>query len=139
MPPAYVKAYVKRNKNDAADAEAIGEVGRSAEPADASPRSSPAGAATHSPGERDAGASCRIRHCGGERHVAIARLAAGARRRRRDRARAGPADGAADPPADPGTHATKPQNRHPTPNPAPQQHGKPTAPNPPPECVPTGN
>jgi transposase len=29
MPPAYVKAYVKRNKNDAADAEAICEaVGR---------------------------------------------------------------------------------------------------------------
>ena len=25
MPPAYVKAYVKRNKNDAADAEAICE------------------------------------------------------------------------------------------------------------------
>src|SRR4029079_11494854 len=25
MPPAYVKAYVKRNKNDAADAEAIAE------------------------------------------------------------------------------------------------------------------
>jgi transposase len=23
MPPAYVKAYVKRNKNDAADAEAV--------------------------------------------------------------------------------------------------------------------
>ena len=29
MPPAYVKAYVKRNENDAADAEAICEaVGR---------------------------------------------------------------------------------------------------------------
>src|SRR5262245_24649442 len=28
MPPAYVKAYVKRNKNDAADAEAICEAGR---------------------------------------------------------------------------------------------------------------
>jgi transposase len=27
MPPAYVKAYVKRNKNDAADAEAICEAG----------------------------------------------------------------------------------------------------------------
>ena len=25
MPPGYVKAYVKRNKNDAADAEAICE------------------------------------------------------------------------------------------------------------------
>jgi transposase len=28
MPPAYVKPYVKRHKNDAADAEAICEVGR---------------------------------------------------------------------------------------------------------------
>src|SRR4029453_11769259 len=28
MPPAYVKAYVKRNKNDAADAEALWEAGR---------------------------------------------------------------------------------------------------------------
>ena len=28
MPPAYVKAYVKRNKNDAADAEAICEAVR---------------------------------------------------------------------------------------------------------------
>ena len=42
MPPAYVKAYVKRNKNDAADAEAICDVnggGPSAPPPTARPPS----------------------------------------------------------------------------------------------------
>src|SRR5271156_4994248 len=64
MPPAYVKAYVKRNKNDAADAEAICEA--VARPSmrfvpvkDAEQHS---GSATHDAGQRIARSHGRIRH-----------------------------------------------------------------------------
>src|SRR5215813_4080475 len=53
MPAKDVKAYVKRNKNDAADAEAIcaSEVGRAAGPADAAPGARSSAAATD-PGDQ---------------------------------------------------------------------------------------
>jgi transposase len=79
MPPAYVKAYVKRNKNDAADAER----------AHAPPGPPSSGAAAHGASECDAGASGRVRRRCRERHIAAARLAPGARRRRWHPARAG--------------------------------------------------
>ena len=75
MPPAYVKPYVKRQKNDMADAEAICEAvtranmrscqqrRRTAELSDASPHTS----SVHPPADRgdqsDPGASSRVRHC----------------------------------------------------------------------------
>ena len=75
MPPAYVKAYVKRNKNDAADAEAICEAVtrptmrfvpvKSADAQSilmlASGSPSP-GPTAHSADQRDAGASGRVWH-----------------------------------------------------------------------------
>src|SRR5437764_9042132 len=78
MPAQYVKAYIRRNKNDAADAEAICEAvqrprmrfvpvktsGAAGKPAAASwPRA--VGAPAHDAGERVAGASGRVRACGG--------------------------------------------------------------------------
>ena len=75
MPPAYVKAYVKRNKNDAADAEAICEA--VARPSmrfvpvkdaeqqirvDATSGAQPSGPATHDAGQCLARAHGRIRH-----------------------------------------------------------------------------
>ncbi len=74
MPPAYVKPYVKRHKNDAADAEAICEAvtskhavradqdARAAELPDASPHAP----SVHPPADRsdqcDPCASCRVWH-----------------------------------------------------------------------------
>ena len=58
MPPAYVKPYVKRNKNDGRDAEAICEaVGRR--------YAGVAGPAAHDGGERAAGGTERDRDRGG--------------------------------------------------------------------------
>ena len=77
MPAKDVKAYVKRNKNDAADAEAICEavrrptmrfvadqVGRAAGSADAASGTRSADAATHPVDQCLAGASGRARHSG---------------------------------------------------------------------------
>src|SRR2546427_1921988 len=78
MPAQYVKAYVKRNKNDAADAEAICEAvqrprmrfvpiktaeQQASQQAASWPRA--AGAPAHDAGERVAGASCGVRNRGG--------------------------------------------------------------------------
>ena len=75
MPPAYVKAYVKRNKNDAADAEAICEAVarpsmrfvpvKDAEQAvgvDVASGAQSPGPATHDAGQRLARSPGRIRH-----------------------------------------------------------------------------
>jgi transposase len=78
MPAKDVKAYVKRNKNDAADAEAICEAvrrptmrfvgfGRAAGPADAAPRARSCAAATDASDQCLAGAYGRTRYCGGAR------------------------------------------------------------------------
>src|SRR5436305_2832066 len=77
MPAQYVKAYIRRNKNDAADAEAICEAvqrprmrfvpvktaEQQAKHAASWPRA--VGAPAHDAGERVAGASGRVRACGG--------------------------------------------------------------------------
>jgi hypothetical protein len=79
IPPAYVKPYVKRQKNDAADAEAICEVvtraqhavcadqdGRAAGLPGASSHAPSAGPPTDCHHQLDPGASCRIRdRCAG--------------------------------------------------------------------------
>src|SRR5271163_3261569 len=74
MPPAYVKAYVKRNKNDAADAEAIceavarpsmrfaGEGRRAAVGVDAASGAQSSGSTTHNAGQCLARSHGRIRH-----------------------------------------------------------------------------
>src|SRR6266481_349003 len=74
MPAKDVKAYVKRNKNDAADAEAIcaapddafraGQIGRAAGAVDAAPYARSADASAHPVDQRVARASGRTRHCG---------------------------------------------------------------------------
>ena len=74
MPASYVKAYVKRNKNDAADAAAICEAvtrpsmrfvasqdRRAASGSDAAPDARPAGAPAHAADQCDARASGRAR------------------------------------------------------------------------------
>ena len=60
MPAKDVKAYVKRNKNDAADAEAICEAG----PVDVASRARSFDAATDPGNQCHAGAFGRARHCG---------------------------------------------------------------------------
>ena len=75
MPPAYVKAYVKRNKNDAADAEAIceavtrpsmrfvpGKGRRAAVGVDAASSAQSSGPATHDAGQCLARSHGRVRH-----------------------------------------------------------------------------
>ena len=74
MPPAYVKAYVKRNKNDAADAEAICEAvtrplvrfvpegRRAAVGIDAASSAQSSGPTTHDAGQCLARSHGRIRH-----------------------------------------------------------------------------
>src|SRR5262249_9645511 len=85
MPPAYVKPYVKRGKNDTTDAEAICEavtrpnmrfVPVKCRPASCSYASSHAGAldpAADDAGKRVSGASCRVRDRGRARHQTCAR------------------------------------------------------------------
>lgn len=92
IPPVYVKPFVKRQKNDAADAEAIGlcgvaadhavrgrEVPGAAGPSDAVPDTAPSRAAANAAGQRAPGPPRRAR--GGRRAGAGAPEAAG----RRDR------------------------------------------------------
>ncbi len=77
MPAKDVKAYVKRNKNDAADAEAICEavrrptmrdqIGRAAGPVDAASRARPFDAAADPTDQCFAGAYGGARHCGSAR------------------------------------------------------------------------
>ena len=87
MPAKDVKAYVKRNKNDAADAEAICEavrrptmrfvpvkIGRAAGPVDAASGARSADASAHAADQCLARAFGRARHCG----CARARRAQGA-------------------------------------------------------------
>ena len=88
MPPAYVKPYVKRGKNDAADAEAICEAVtrptmrfvpiKSAEQQAVlvlhrAARTS--GPPAHDAGQRPAGALCRVRHRRRPRHGKAGRAA----------------------------------------------------------------
>ena len=96
MPPRYVKAYVKRNKNDAADAEAIlrgrhaaddalcgGEERRAAERADGASDTGTSGPPAHHAGQRDPGAHGRVRGGGPGRSATGQGAARGDRRPRR--------------------------------------------------------
>ena len=75
IPPIYVKPFVRRQKNDAADAEAIAEGGPAADHAlyggqdcgtagagDAVPHPRPAGAPAHADDQRAPGPPGRVRH-----------------------------------------------------------------------------
>ena len=85
MSPHFVKPYVKSNKNDANDAEAICEaVGRpsmrfvpnkkhlAAGRAGAASHSRPAHQVAHGAGQRDPRPACRVRDRGYQRHRALA-------------------------------------------------------------------
>jgi transposase len=69
MPPAYVRPYVKRQKNDAADAEAICEAVRrardqgAAELPGASSHAAPVHSSADLADQRHPRASCRVWHC----------------------------------------------------------------------------
>src|SRR6266508_4504617 len=67
MPAQYVKAYIKRNKHDAADADAIcaGQDGRATGDGAAASRPRTTGASAHDAGERVAGASGGVRNHSG--------------------------------------------------------------------------
>src|SRR5271166_6176307 len=99
IPPAHVKPYVRRNKNDAADAAAISRGGRASGPAlrsralggepggaDAPSRARAHGRATHGGAQRPARPSVRDRRGGRARGAECLRpQAAGVRRLRRQR------------------------------------------------------
>jgi transposase len=88
IPPAYVKPFVKRQKNDMADAEAIAEaaarptmrfvaeVRGAAGRGDGVPDPGPAGASAHPDDQRAARASGRVRRGGAHRGAHVGRLAA---------------------------------------------------------------
>jgi hypothetical protein len=100
MPPAYVKPYVKRGKNDATEAEAICEAvtrpnmrfcsSQERRPASGSHAASHAGTAdpaADDAGKRVPGASCGVWDRGRARHQACARTDRESLRRRRARNR----------------------------------------------------